>query len=174
MSRRTDEKPVFAPAMAWLGALLVPALVVAASITYTHSEATDTAGGSPLYGKAVHEAVEGLVNVGAKPAAARPPLPAGLSPNDYYWCEKCQSYHKRQSEPAPAAGTTPSPAAGASPATPAAQPAALIPPLPAGLSPADYYWCPNCKAYHPRQPAPVVPPAAATPPAAAEKPVKPE
>jgi hypothetical protein len=114
---------------------------------------------------------------GAQPDTTIPPLPAGMSAADYYWCSNCKIYHKRQSpqDQAAGAGAAQPPDAGTIPPMLAApQPAAAIPPLPAGLSPADYYWCPNCKAYHdkrqappanPAHPTPTPPPAALTPPA---------
>jgi len=43
-------------------------------------------------------------------SATRPPLPTGLDPKDYYWCEKCKAYHPRKPQ-----------AAGKSPASPAGQ-----------------------------------------------------
>jgi hypothetical protein len=36
-----------------------------------------------------------------QPAAAIPPLPAGLSPAEHYWCDKCKAWHKRpEAQPA--------------------------------------------------------------------------
>lgn len=191
-------------------------VVVAAMWSYDRTGEVHAAAGSPYYDKAVKEAIAGLVNTGAAPApAGRPPLPAGLSPDDYYWCDQHQTYHKRETPAAgqgqaaaanPAAATPPNvhpapalpplvagkppldyywcdeclafhlrpdrvaqpavaaqpPPAAAAPGTQPAQGAEAIPPLPAGLNPADYYWCPNCKTYHPRQQA--TPGQPATPP----------
>lgn len=123
-------------------------VVAAALISYGQPGIRQAAAGSPYYGKAVAEAINGLKSPGtAAVPASRPPLPAGFSPAEYEWCETCKTYHKIP------AGKAGAPAA-AVPAIPAAvAPAAgTIPPLPAGLSPADYYWCADCKSYHARQP----------------------
>ena len=149
MSHLNKGKWILTPGMAWLVPTAVVGMAVAMVISYIRSEEPPVAGGAPLYVKAAHEALEGLRNPqGSQPvAAARPALPAGLSPDEYYWCDKCKAYHKRQAEgdaPPQVAGTTPQ-------ATPGTQPNATIPPLPLEFSPADYYWCPDCKAYHPRQ-----------------------
>jgi len=85
-------------------------------------------------------------------AAARPPSPGA----DYYWCENCKTYHKRQAAP--------NQHGAAVPGTPALQeaPAAgsgvdVRPPSPGE----GYYWCENCKTYHKRQaPAPAQQPGA--------------
>jgi hypothetical protein len=165
MTNGTKGTQVFAPMMAWLVPAAVAGVGIVGAISYIRSQETQAASGSPLYGKAVHEAIEGLKNPAAKVAVARPPLPAGLSPEEHYWCEQCKAYHKRQpgQTPPPAAGATPPPVAGGTPVMPgtpaaAAQPAGPIPPLAAGLSPDDYYWCANCKTYHQRQPAGAAPP----------------
>ena len=176
MSHLNKKKWMITPAMVWLVPAAAAGVAVAMVITYVRSEDPPVAGGAPLYIKAAHEALEGLRNPqgaqAAQPAAAIPALPAGLSPDEYYWCDKCKAYHKRQaaSDGSPqVAGTTP-------PAPPGTQPNAGIPPLPPEFSPFDYYWCPDCKAYHPRQGPGNTPPAflaapepppAATPPAAA-------
>jgi len=91
------------------------------------------------------------VQAASQLAALVPPLPAGLSANDYYWCPTCKAYHQRQPAQGQPADAVHSPLAGTPAGTLAAQPDAAIPPLPAGLSPNDYYWCTHCKAYHPRQ-----------------------
>jgi len=195
----------------WALPAVAAATVTAAVWSYARTDEVHAAGGSPYYDKAVKEAMAGLVNPGGAAATpqGQPPLPAGLSPADYYWCEQHKEYHKRdaaipgQGQAAGAQGAAtpaavppgaaampqahatpeippllagnspfdyiwcdsckafhrkPPPAAqpaatpGAQPgATPAAQPADMIPPLPAGYDPNKYYWCPNCKAYHPRQ-----------------------
>ena len=163
------------------GALLAAAAVAAAVLSYGGSREardTDALPGSPLYGRAVHEAIQGLKGGNAQPPAAnRPPLPAGLSPADYYWCDKCQAYHKRQPDAAAPAAPAPAPAAQAAPQPAAGQPAPP-PPLPAGLSPADYYWCEKCQSYHRRDAAPPPPQAPApqqapAPPAAPAAPSTP-
>jgi len=163
MSDESKGTQSFMAAMTWLMPAAVAGVAVAGVISYVRSEETQVAGGSPLYGKAVHEALDGLKNPAAKPAPdARTPLPAGLSPDDYYWCEKCKAYHPKQAAQGQPAGVVPPPVAGSSPAQAvvvpgtqaAVQASEVIPPLPAGLSPNDYYWCANCKAYHPRQAAP--------------------
>ena len=162
--------------MAWLVPVAVAGVAVVAVISYIRSEETHAASGSPLYGRAVQEAVEGLKNPAAKTAAARPPLAAGLSPDEYYWCEQCKAYHKRQPGQSQPAGAPPQPVAGVGaviPVTPAAavtQPPGTIPPLPAGLSAQDYYWCADCKAYHPRNPAQGQPAGTTPPPVAADNP----
>lgn len=164
----------YASVTAWLVPVAVAGLALVAVISYGRSEETQAASGAPLYGKAVHEAIEGLKNPGGKPvaAAARPALPAGLAPEDYYWCEQCKAYHKRQPAQGQPAGVVPPPVAGGDPGQAVGQGAEAIPPLPAGLSAADYYWCTNCKAYHKRQPAAGIP-AAGTPAAPPVVPVNP-
>jgi len=155
MSNESKGTQGFAAGMTWLMPAAVVGVAVAGVISYVRSEEPQVAGGAPLYGQAVHEALDGLKNPGAKPAATpQPPLPAGLSPNDYYWCEQCKAYHPRQAAQGQPAGVVPPPVAGSNPAPAAVLPAEAIPPLPAGFSPNDYYWCPTCKAYHPRQAAP--------------------
>lgn len=137
--------------MAWLAPVVVAGVVGAAVISYDRNDEVQAAAGSPYYGKAVQEAIAGLKTAGEKAApATRPPLAAGLSPDDYYWCENCKTYHKR--EPGQPAAVAQAPAA-------AQQPGDAIPPLPEGLSANDYYWCVNCKTYHPRDAARTTPPA---------------
>lgn len=172
MSQRNKRKWILTPGMAWLVPAATAGMAAAMVISYVNSGEPPVAGGAPLYIKAAHEALEGLRNPqGSQPPAVRPALPAGLSPDDYYWCDQCKAYHKRQ-----AAGDIPPQGAGAPPpAMPGSQPNAAIPPLPPEFSPNDYYWCPDCKAYHPRQGPGNIPPAllmapepspATTPPAA--------
>ena len=179
MSNSIKGTQAFTLTMAWLLPAAVAGVVIVTVITYVRTEETHAASGSPLYGQAVKEAVEGLKNPAAKMNEARPPLQAGLSPDEYYWCEQCKAYHKRQPVQGQPAGTAPPPVAGsgpvapATPGMPAAQPDATIPPLPAGLDPADYYWCANCKAYHKRQPAQGQPGSAAPPPVAGDNPAIP-
>ncbi|MES2922135.1 MAG: hypothetical protein V4819_11345 [Verrucomicrobiota bacterium] len=149
MSKSSENTP---PShTAWFVPGIAAGVIATAVISYARSGETYAAAGSPYYGKAVQEAIAGLKNPGGDaPPAARPPLLAGLSPDEHYWCENCKTYHKR--EP----GQTPPVAAPLSPSLAvAAQPADVIPPLPEGLSASDHYWCVNCKTYHPRQPAPV-------------------
>lgn len=147
---KTSENPPSTPS-AWLVPTVVAGVIATAVISYARSGETYAAAGSPYYGKAVQEALAGLKNPGENALpAGRPPLPEGLSPNDYYWCDTCHAYHKRepgQNQPAVA----PPPVAGVGAI--ASQSADVIPPLPEGLSASNYYWCVNCKAYHPRQPA---------------------
>ena len=163
------------------------ALVAAAVWSYARTEVVEAGGGSPYYDSAVKQALTGLRNVGSGGVdvpAGRPPLPAGLDPAEYYWCEQCKTYHKREAG-APAGGQPAAQPAVAvadpfapppllqrlpeSPAPGAVQPgaAAALPPLPAGLNPAEYYWCEHCKTYHQREPgaAPGAPPAAQPAPA---------
>ena len=143
-----------APAwLAWLAPVLAAGAVAAAVASYPRSGETQAAPGSPYYGKAVREAMTGLVNPGAAAAPSpRPPLPAGLSPNDHYWCEQCKAYHRRDAQgnaqPAAQGGTQTA-------AQPAAHPAPELPPLVTGKPPGDYYWCDECLAFHQR---PAVPP----------------
>lgn len=164
-----------ATAKAWLVPVIVTGVVAAAAVSYTRSAEIQAAPGSPYYGRAVKEAMNGLVNPGGAPAAspdAIPPLPAGLSPADHYWCKDCKAYHKRQPEGAaqPGAVAQPGAAPAAQPgAAPAAQPGLTIPPLLAGLAPDDYDWCANCKVFHPKaQPAAAAQPSDAIPPLPAQ------
>ncbi len=53
-----------------------------------------------------------------QPAGVIPPLPAGFSADDYYWCANCKTYHKRQPTAADPAGET-APAPAPAPVTPA-------------------------------------------------------
>jgi len=90
---------------------------------------------------------------GAAPAAspqpaaatvARPPSPGP----DYYWCEKCKTYHKRQAVP-----NQPGAAVPESPGTTALREAAAAPGVDARPPPSPgegYYWCEKCKTYHRR------------------------
>lgn len=109
------------------------------------SPETDLAApGAPLYEYAVAESVKGMLSKQEQAelgAASRPPSPGP----DYFWCENCKTYHKRQ---APASAQQPV-AAHSPVAVPAASPqpgaaAATRPPSPE----ADYYWCEHCKTYH--------------------------
>lgn len=144
MSVRTQKSPA-TPAKSWIIPAAAALVLVAAVISYGRTEERQAAAGSPYYDKAVKEAINGLLNTGAMPAAEAgiPPLPDGLSAADYYWCATCKAYHKRDAAGAqPPAAIPPQPVAAGT--------AEAIPPLPANLSAADYYWCPNCKAYHRR------------------------
>ena len=136
------QTPLIKP---WLVPLAVVGVIAAAVISYARSGETYAAAGSPYYDKAVKEAINGLVNPGAVAApAGRPALPAGLSPAEHYWCENCKAYHKIP----PGGVAPPADSAPASGTTPAAHQVAEIPPLLAGVSPNDYEWCDNCKAFH--------------------------
>ncbi len=107
MSKGTLDNPlaVFIP---WLVPAALTGVVAAAVISYGRTEESQAAAGSPYYGKAVQEAINGLKNPGSKPLpAGRPPLPAGLSPAEHEWCENCKVYHKRQPGAANAAGGAP-------------------------------------------------------------------
>jgi hypothetical protein len=124
---------------AWIVPCAVTGVLVAAVVSYPRAAEVHAAPGSPYYPKAAREALEGLRNPDGKQAApAIPALPAGLSPDEHYWCEQCKAYHKRQP--------------GAQAAVPHAAPVdpAAVPALPAGYDAADHYWCPNCKVYHSR------------------------
>jgi len=147
-------------------AVLAAAGVAMAVASYGGSGEATAAPGAPLYDRTVKEAIRGLKGLGKQPkttpVAKRPPLPAGLNPKDYYWCEKCKAYHPRKPQagktPAqPAAAVPHGPAGGAPPARKAAVPPGqpqtrtAPPPLPAGLDPKNYYWCEKCKAYHLRK-----------------------
>jgi hypothetical protein len=151
------------PGAPWWGTAIVAVIGIAAAVGYSGSREVHAAGGSPLYDTAVREALRGLADAGGGGAAAvageRPPLPAGLSPADHYWCEKCKTYHRRQPDQSLPSAPALAPPAGAA----ALAPAGGIPPLPAGLAPADYYWCEKCKAYHKREPQPAGGQAAADP-----------
>ncbi len=146
---KSSENTLASTPTSWLVPVAVAGVIVSAVISYARSGETYAAAGSPYYGKAVQEALAGLKNPGETAIpAARPPLPEGLSPNDYYWCETCHAYHKREAgQNQPAVASPPVAGVGAI----AAQSAEVIPPLSEGLSASDYYWCVNCKAYHPRQ-----------------------
>ena len=88
--------------------------------------------GAALYEKAVKESVITLMSKqeqAALDAQGRPPSPGA----DYYWCEKCKTYHKRKT---PASAQQPAAATAARPPSPGA----------------DYYWCERCKMYHRRKP----------------------
>jgi hypothetical protein len=157
MSARTEKSP--ASPKSWLVPAVAAGVLVAAVFSYGRTEERQAAAGSPYYDKAVKEAINGLLNAGAAPAGAEgtPPLPAGLDPAQHYWCANCKAWHKRDAAGAVPAGND---ASAAIPQLPGGS-GEIIPPLPANLSAADYYWCPNCKAYHPRDKT-----AAAAPPAA--------
>ena len=168
----------------WIGSAFAIVISAMAVASYRSDAELHAAPGSPLYGRAVHEAIQGLAGVGKRagagqPGGARPPLPAGLNPDEHYWCDDCKTYHKRQ--PAEAIGPDGVPASiarpaapGARPPNPAAQPptpAAARPPLPQGVSADEVYWCADCRAYHkrgghaaPANGADGVPQAAAKPP----------
>jgi hypothetical protein len=134
---------------AWIVPGVVTCVLVAAVVSYPRAAEIHAAAGSPYYSKAAREALAGLQNSSEKQAlpAATPALPAGLSPDEHYWCEQCKAYHKRQPGGVPQAGVAPVPGAGVEVAPVAT---AAIPPLPQGLDPAQYYWCANCKVYHSR------------------------
>jgi hypothetical protein len=154
---------------AWIIPGAVTSVLVAAVVSYPRAAEINAAPGSPYYSKAAQEALAGLRSPDEKQAlpAATPALPAGLSPDEHYWCEQCKAYHKRQPAGVPQAGAA-SPAGGAA-AAPAAVDNAGIPSLPQGLDPAEYYWCANCKVYHSRKdPAVKVPGVEAAKPAASE------
>jgi hypothetical protein len=121
---------------AWIVPGLVTGVLAAAVLSYPRAAEVHAEPGSPYYSKAAREALAGLRSAEEKQAlpAATPALPAGLSPDEHYWCEQCKAYHKRQ----PGGGAPQAHAAGA----------AEIPALPQGLDPAEYYWCANCKVYH--------------------------
>lgn len=147
MSARTQTHSIIVPAKSWLIPGLAVGVAAAAVISYGRTEERQAAPGSPYYDKAVKEALNGLkgADAAAAPeAGGHPPLPAGLSAADYYWCDTCKAYHKRDAAAA-------QPVAAIAPQAADAGSANAIPPLPAGLSAADYYWCPDCKAYHARQ-----------------------
>jgi hypothetical protein len=111
-------------------------------------ESTLAAPGSPLYESAVTESVRSLMSKEDQAeleAVGRPPSPGP----DYFWCEQCKTYHRRQAPPAAAQpGTAQRPGAvGAAGRNSNASPVTR-PPSPGP----DYYWCENCKTYHRRQP----------------------
>jgi hypothetical protein len=175
MSDKTKGLQELTSSMPWLVSAVVAGVGVVAAISYVRSQETHAASGSPLYERAVNEAITGLKNPAEKVTAARPALPAGLSPDEHYWCESCQAYHKRQAAEGQPAGVAPPPLAAAAPATPLTPAAGTpvpgsIPPLPAGLSADDYYWCADCKGYHKRQPGQDQPAGAAVPPGTADHP----
>jgi hypothetical protein len=147
----------------WALPALAAATVAAAVWSYARTTHAHAGGDSPYYDKAVKEAMAGLANPGDAAATpqGQPPLPAGLSPADYYWCDQHKQYHKREAA-APAQGqpaAVPAGAARPAPAVPQAHAAIEIPPLLAGQSPLDYVWCGACKGFH-RRPTPAAQPAA--------------
>lgn len=131
-----------------VGAWVLTAWVVMAGmlavIGYAAADDRQAAAGAPLYDHAVAGALQGLRD--PAPAAGRedrhPPLPAGYSADEVYWCETCQEYHLRSDAAAPGQ------VAGAARSAP---PDNAVPALPANLSPADWYWCGICRLYHKRQ-----------------------
>ena len=136
----------------WVVPLVAAGVVAAAVISYLRTVEPQAAPGSPYYGKAVKEAAAGLTNPGLEAVPeGRPALPAGYSPEDVYWCEQCKAYHRRQPAGGQAAGAG-QPAAGAGPARQTSPTDETIPPVLSGLSPDDYYWCPNFKVFHKRPP----------------------
>lgn len=136
----------------WVVPVAVAGVVAAAVISYLRTVEPQAAPGSPYYTKAVKEAAAGLANPGLEAVPdGRPALPAGYSPEDVAWCEQCKAYHKRQPAAGQAAGAG-QPAVGAGPARQATPTDETIPPVLSGLSPDDYYWCPNCKVFHKRPP----------------------
>jgi hypothetical protein len=136
---KTSSDSKFDPKV-WIVPGIVTGVLAAAVVTYPRAAEINAAPGSPYYSKAAGEALAGLRNPDEKQAlpAAAPALPAGLSPDEHYWCEQCKAYHKRQPQGAPQAAAAPA----------VAVPSAAIPALPEGLDPAEYYWCANCKVYH--------------------------
>lgn len=134
---------------AWIIPGAVTSVLVAAVVSYPRAAEVNAASGSPYYSKAVQEALAGLRSPDEKQAqpAATPALPAGLSPDEHYWCEQCKAYHKRQ----PGVPQAAPPAAGAAAAPAAGDNDAGNPSLPQGLDPSEYYWCANCKVYHSRK-----------------------
>jgi len=137
--------------------LLAAGWVVVAGVR-SHSPETDLAApGAPLYEYAVAESVKSMMSKQEQAkleAENRPPSPGP----DYYWCENCKTYHKRQPRPA---STQKKPAAAGTPAAAPAQPRqhAATPPSPGP----DHYWCEHCKTYHKKKtPAASPQPAAAT------------
>jgi len=143
--------------------LLIAAVVLAAAgvamavASYGGAGEATAAPGAPLYDRTVKEAIQGLKGLGKKPKATpvakRPPLPAGLDPKDYYWCDKCKAYHPRKPQAAKAVAQPAAQPAAAPHASPAGQPQTrrAPPPLPAGLDPKNYYWSEKSKAYHLRK-----------------------
>lgn len=144
MSKPDQASTTPSPRILWIGGGLGLAACILAAISYGKSREIEAAPGSPYYDSAVREAIRGLQ--GSKPEATpgqRPALPAGVAADEVVWCEQCQSYHRRQPQPAQAEVTpTPAVEAAVGPTSP--------PPLPAGYDPADFEWCDNCKAYHRR------------------------
>lgn len=168
--RAMSDSPFSRSAVARLVPWIVPgagfALVAAAVWSYARTEVVEAGGGSPYYDSAVKQALTGLRNVGSGGVdvpAGRPPLPAGLDPAEYYWCEQCKTYHQREPGAAPGAPPAAQPAPAVDPSAPPAllqrpaggDPAApvqhAIPPLPDGLDPANYYWDAASRSYRLRQ-----------------------
>jgi hypothetical protein len=141
------------------GVMVLSAVIVGCAVDavggWRSSESDLAAPGAALYQSAVAESVKSLLSKQEQAvidAANRPPSPGP----DYFWCDNCKTYHKRQT-PA-AAGAIPN---GSAPATPTPGPHAS--PVTANRPPApgpDMYWCEQCKTYHRRQALPNQPGAA--------------
>jgi hypothetical protein len=112
------------------------------------SPETDMAApGAPLYEYTVTESVKSLMSKEEQAelgAEGRPPSPGP----DYFWCENCKTYHKRQAPASPGQPAA-APSPGAVPASPQPPDAASSarPPSPG----AGYYWCEQCNTYHQKQ-----------------------
>ena len=128
--------------------LLAAGAVVVMSARSSSPESDLAAPGAALYEFAVKESVISLMSKQEQAeheVANRPPSPGP----DYYWCENCKAYHKREtpaSPQQPAVARTPGAAPAAAPQSSDA--AAARPPSPGP----DFYWCEQCKTYHKRQP----------------------
>jgi hypothetical protein len=119
------------------------------------SPETDLAApGAPLYEQALNESVKSLMSKQEKEALGEQGRPPSPGP-DYYWCENCKAYHRKQAPAAAQRQTgeqqvrTPQQQA----AAPARKEAAR-PPSPGP----EYYWCENCNQYHKKKPQDAVSP----------------
>ena len=110
-----------------------------------HKRKTPASPGQPAVAQSPGGATPVPPRQPAAAAATRPPSPGP----DFFWCENCKTYHKRQAVPnqqgtvKQGSSGTPVPQA-----VPAATPrTGARPPSPGE----DYFWCDNCKTYHRRQ-----------------------
>ena len=127
------------------GLVMLICAVCTGTVAAGRSPETDLAApGAPLYEAALRESVQSLMSKQEQAelgAQGRPPSPGP----DYYWCENCKTYHRRQTPASPQQ-------------TPPAQGQAVAPAPQNGAVPSspgpDTYWCENCKTYHKRQDTP--------------------
>lgn len=143
---KTFKRDAASRAALWIGGAALVVLGTVAVAAYSVSDEAQAGSGSPLYGFAVHEALEGLKGGGAKAPAAQGEV-----------CKDCGKIHP----PAQHANV-----AAAIPDAVPAQGADAVPVQAADTVPVgEYYYCQNCQAYHRRQPGTAIPPGAPEGPA---------